>query len=149
MGRKKWNCIIVLSSVCAKRTKEIVKQQKIVKPNTKDKMLNSGGKPNGPRGGWTVPIRAGYWRNGRADTRHSWWPRTLKGHSLKIWVPVRVDCVSGQDQPPEATSPWAAGKQPHWALWLSRRQLSAWVFTARFWLPLGLTPESSFIYVLL
>lgn len=33
----------------------IVKQQKIVKPNTKDKMLNSGGKPNGPRRGWTMP----------------------------------------------------------------------------------------------
>lgn len=38
-----------------KRTKVIVKQQKIVKPNTKDKMLNSGGKPNGPRRGWTMP----------------------------------------------------------------------------------------------
>ena len=41
--------------MCAKRTKEIVKQQKIVKPNTKDKMLNSGGKPNGPRGAGQCP----------------------------------------------------------------------------------------------
>lgn len=33
----------------------IVKQQKIVKRNTKDKMLNSGGKPNGPRGAGQCP----------------------------------------------------------------------------------------------
>ena len=41
------------------------------------------------------------------------------------------------------------GSNATWVLWLSHRQLSAWVFTARFRLPLGLTPESSFIYALL
>lgn len=43
-----------------KRTKVTVNRQEIVKPNTKDKMINSRRKPNGPRGHWTVPIRAGF-----------------------------------------------------------------------------------------
>jgi len=33
----------------------IVKQQETVKPNTKDKMINSRGKPNGPGGTGQCP----------------------------------------------------------------------------------------------
>lgn len=54
---------------------------------------------------------AEHWRNSCVDTCHIWLPKTLKGHSLKFWVPVRVDCVSGQEQLPEAPRPRAAGKQ--------------------------------------
>lgn len=48
---------------------------------------------------------AEHWRNSCVDTYHIWLPKTLKGHSLKFWVPVRVDCVSGQEQLPEAPRP--------------------------------------------
>lgn len=41
--------------LCTKRTQVIVKQQETVKPNTKDKMINSRGKPNGPGGTGQCP----------------------------------------------------------------------------------------------
>ena len=70
--------------------------------------INTGGNGSGG-GGRTVPVRAEQCKSSCVDTCPIQFPRTLRGHSPVVWVPVRVDCVSGQEQCPAAPHPELLG----------------------------------------
>lgn len=124
-----------------------VKQHRIMKPYIPMIKPLTLREADGPRKSMKR-VRAGHQTSSSVDTCLIQFPRILKGHSLKVSLPIIVDC-----EWPGAVSwgpsSWSCGKQCHCCLWLSRRQLSMWVFRAFFLLLLDLTPASSFIYVLL
>lgn len=76
--------------------KAVVKQHRIAKSYAKDKNHEHQGTLNG--GHWTV--RAGHCKSSCVDTLPIQFSKNFKGHSLKISFPVRVDGVSGREQPP-------------------------------------------------